>query len=854
MSVSNNSNHILSCSELSAKGEPATIACFYQSATQSWQSLILKWRLSRSFAVDAKHEAFFTGGKVQVSQNEKHIFTQCSNKVIALDVATGLSSHEISQILVVAHQNLILRQWLWKEKELVRSWKAIHISPVSCMTFDPTSTLLATGGCDATIKVWDVLKKYCTHNLKGHQGVISLAEFHPNAELLQLVTAADDSCLRVWSLESSSCLYVLEGHFSAIPCIQFSVDGNTLYSAGRDNVIITWDLIEKKKRRVIPTFESIEGLALLPSTKRGYPELAAPPNKEVLVSGGLRGELRVWDPETGLCLKGSTAEGSSENTSQSIVRVSLTQSLLTAVTFDHNILQYERNTLKPQRQLVGNNDDVVDMKFFGEMHSHLVVATNSELIKVYEVSTWVCQILRGHSDTVMALDVSSDGHVLVSASKDQTARVWKMDAEGAVQCVGIAKGHTHAVLSVGVSRLKPSLLVTGSHDLTLKTWPLSTAVDSDDITALSTTRTTKAHDKEINSLVLSPNDKFIASGSQDRTAKLWTASDLSLVGVFRGHRRGIWRIQFSPVDQCVATASADGTIRIWSLTDFSCVKMFEGHEGSVLTVQFLCRGMQLLSSGSDGLVKLWTIKSTECVKTFDNHEGKVWALALNSAEDRIATGASDASIMLWKDVSEIEVQEARAQQKELITRKQKLDNLIQQKKYLKAIGLAIVLDQPFRLMTIIKLIMESDEAEKLQETLTALRDDQIGSLLKYMVQWNSNSKHCHVAQTVLSVILRSFTPETLLTLPNMRSSLEGLLPYTERHYERLGRLAQQTTFIDYTWCCMRRVGTEQIHIDAESPPILSEKSKLKKGKKKGRKLSENGNEAVRSKRRKSAVK
>lgn len=41
------------------------------------------------------------------------------------------------------------------------------------MTVDKTSTLLATGSSDMTIKVWDVDRKYWTHNLKGHRGVIT---------------------------------------------------------------------------------------------------------------------------------------------------------------------------------------------------------------------------------------------------------------------------------------------------------------------------------------------------------------------------------------------------------------------------------------------------------------------------------------------------------------------------------------------------------------------------------------------------------------------------------------------------------------------------------------------------------
>lgn len=80
--------------------------------------------------------------------------------------------------------------------------------------------------------------------------------------------------------------------------------------------------------------------------------------------------------------------------------------------------------------------------------------------------------------------------------------------------------------------------------------------------------------QDVNSVAVSPNDKLLASGSQDRTAKLWSLTDMSLLGVFRGHRRGIWCVQFSPVDQVLASASADGTIKLWGLHDFSCLKVF----------------------------------------------------------------------------------------------------------------------------------------------------------------------------------------------------------------------------------------------------------------------------------------
>ena len=81
--------------------------------------------------------------------------------------------------------------------------------------------------------------------------------------------------------------------------------------------------------------------------------------------------------------------------------------------------------------------------------------------------------------------------------------------------------------------------------------------------------------QDINSLAVSPNDKLLASGSQDRTAKLWSLGPWgpALLGVFRGHKRGVWAVCFSPVDQVLASSSADGMAKLWSLQDYSCLKV-----------------------------------------------------------------------------------------------------------------------------------------------------------------------------------------------------------------------------------------------------------------------------------------
>ena len=731
-----------------------------------------------------------------------------------------------------------------------------HSLPVTKTAFHPSHVFLATASVDGTVRVWDVRGAYVTHVFRpmqggDGQGMYAVTSITWKNELSQLIIAIgrDDGSIVVHDLRQDLDIVVLRDHVSAVTCMEWDNQGFFI-STGRDAILNTWNIVKKNPSKTknkdrpkqtyerihtLPIYEQVEGMVVLPST-----------NAELIIAtAGSKGIIRLWkatytknqisdftlhanqsltdsfgEAKGGYLKMTYNPRGSDE--------AFYGQGQLVVADAEHNILfiSHSEATLTVQRTIVGHNDEILDMKIIPGTN-HVAVATNSAQVRLFDLATFSCYILNGHTATVLCVDVSPCGRYLATCGKDKTMKLWDVTMKS---CIAVATGHTEAIgataLSKKVGRYDVggkaakngggSFVVTASKDRTLKRWnlpgvaELKETVDQSAEFELRAFCSARAHEKDINIVSVAPNDSLVATGSQDKTVKLWKSIDLSLQGTLKGHKRGVWDCQFSPYDRVIATSSGDKTIKLWSLSDYSCVRTFQGHVSSALRVRFLTGGLQLVSSGADGLVKLWTIRTNECETTMDGHVNKVWALDMDGST--LVSGGADSQIVVWEDTTQQVEDETRATEEKSILLEQRLANHLRYNEYDQALDLALELHKPRQVLKVLSSIVEQDISKGLQNLQGHVKGwdmDRTKQVLLYCRDWNTRARNSHLAMLVVQAVVTTIPVSDLASADGIPEILAGIVPYSERHFDRLDSLYGSTYLLDFTLCHMGALDVDE---------------------------------------------
>ena len=140
---------------------------------------------------------------------------------------------------------------------------------------------------------------------------------------------------------------------------------------------------------------------------------------------------------------------------------------------------------------------------------------------------------------------------------------------------------------------------------------------------------------------------MVASGSDDRTVKLWDIQDEKVIHSFNDHAGMISAVRFHPDGSCLATCASDKKIKIFDVRSRRLLQHYDAHQKGVNSVNFHSNGQYLISTSDDATVKIWDLRKGQIIYSLYGHEGSTTCADFSPLGDYIVTGGGDQNIVIW---------------------------------------------------------------------------------------------------------------------------------------------------------------------------------------------------------------
>ncbi len=408
--------------------------------------------------------------------------------------------------------------------------------------------------------------------------------------------------------------------------LSFSMDGATVVCVNGEGTVSLWDQITAKHKKTISGQKMITLSAALS------------PDRKTIATGCQNGAVYLRDLDTGE-LKSALKEHIWDV--DNLVFSPDGAILASASYVDNTICLWDVDTGERMRTLTGHTWDIRDIAFSPDGKT-IVSGGADDSIRFWDVHTGNQKhIITGHTNFVASVAFSPDGKLIATGYDSRNIRFSDVNTG---QPVKTFDGFKDWIPSI-VFTTDGKTLVCGSgenvHILDSQTGEHKMVL---------TRQTSSKQRSGIHSVALSPDEKTIASGSEDNTICLWDMFTGKQEKILIGHTHRVYSVAFSPDGKTLASGSDDNTVRLWRVDTGETQTILAGHthefEG-VKSVAFSPDGKTLASGGGDNIIHLWDIDTGEINMTLIGHTHWVFSLAFSPDGKTLASGSVDSDIRLW---------------------------------------------------------------------------------------------------------------------------------------------------------------------------------------------------------------
>jgi WD40 repeat protein len=496
------------------------------------------------------------------------------------------------------------------------------------VAYSPDGNLIATGGDDGNVWLWNAQNLTPVGPLKGNQAVYSVA-FSPKGRIL--ASGGADDKVHLWDTESGAQLAELPGHTNGVLSVAFSPDGERLASGSFDTTVMLWSGVDTPTP-VGHQLGGKQGNAIHPGHIAAVNTVAFSNSGNTLISGSVDGTIRWWDPDSGYSML-LPATRQRDSVQAVAFRPGSRFGVMSCSTQGGIQLWDNVGLAIP----IGNQQDRVNVVQFSPDGKNVASGSTDDTIQVWDIDNGKQALDLRQQKGVGWLAYSPDGSGIASAGWDGNIYIWDA-VSGALQ--RRIDTHTSGVAGVAYSP-DGHRLVSADADNNLQMW--------DPDTGASVGAPMKGLTGEPQAVAFSPNGKFIASGGDDKTIRLWNAETGQQMATLTGHSNTVYSVAISHDSRRVVSGSFDGTVREWDIARHTQIgEPMIGHAGTVYVVAFSPDGRYVASGGEDGTVRIWNADSHKPVGAPLSADWRsVYAVAFSADGSKMASGGTDDQVHLW---------------------------------------------------------------------------------------------------------------------------------------------------------------------------------------------------------------